>query len=366
MRPSDCPDAAVWVAWQAGILAADARARHRAHLLDCGDCRAELAALAEDRRLPLAASFFRPPASRFRPLLAAAGLLLLAGGWVFLRDPAAPSVAIPDAAEPPPYVVPPAGGLAEAGDVPVEVPAGAASQVLLLPGAALRAEGALLRLERGTALLEAAGDGLRLGLRGWTGELRVTEGLVACRAEVPPEGFLRSAVAAEDAWGVRVLSGEAELLEAGGRRLLRAGEAVGLPVEARDPRTWMPIAAPDRLRDRLEILAGPPAEGARVVEMRLRKGEPRAEAALRFAAAGAGWRLPLGALLPSDGSWIRLRLEVGGRRVRLLAGVREAFVCAPAALGRFAYPDAAALPLGVQVWGGDIELRGCRWRRALP
>ena len=107
----------------------------------------------------------------------------------------------------------------------------------------------------------------------------------------------------------------------------------------------------------------PAPESRFVGEILLRKRTAEAGTDVLFQAGGRGWRIPLGAHLPSGDGWVRLRLERGQDSVRFLAGGREVLSVPPEALGSLLHPAPDAPAFGIRAWGGDVEVREVRWRK---
>lgn len=367
-----CPSPEVWSAWLAGALSPEERRRRAAHLGDCPACRDELAALSEEA--PAAVSgvlmerwerLMPRRALPWRRVALAAGILL-AVGLVLLRKepPSSPRPASPAVA----------GPARAAGKGLLEQMVGKSGKLSLTPGSLARLENGKeerpgIHLERGTAWIEAAGEPIRLSMPGCGGILEVLEGEVLAQVSAPEAGIaalmLRSAGADVGAWGLWVLKGEAKVLGPE-TRVLKAGDRLGnLQRKPLDFRGWEEAAGGSRrLRDVVAVFS-PPLSEPFVSEMLLAKRDPAAEAALVFSVGGKTWRMPLGAHLPAQGA-LRLRLEAGGDRVRLLAGERELFACAPGRLGEIAYPETAPAGWGLKVWGGELEVLGAHWRRESP
>jgi hypothetical protein len=59
---------------------------------------------------------------------------------------------------------------------------------------------------------------------------------------------------------------------------------------------------------------------------------------------------------------VRLRIEAGTGRVRLLAGGREYFSAPLSAIGEKALPSHGLDALALRAWGGDLEIREVRCR----
>lgn len=384
MRES-CPDSSVWVAWSAGSLDPSTRSRREGHLTACPSCRAELASLVVAGQVPL-----RPglqarwaalaPARGGRrwqvASLAAAALLLLLGGLFRRSREAMP----PGDAGPAPLMGDARVGSEARGVAPdlvagslLEVMVGSAGQIAMAPGSRGRISGArAFRLERGIAWVAAVGEPLRITLMGWEGTLEMEDADVLVHVDSAPAAraglFLGTAWGREGVWGVSVLRGEVTVRSADGTRRLGAGQVLGvLPPSIRDPRGWRIVpGGPWAVRDGIQAFL-PSGPGLPcVAEVLLRKKDSAAEAALLFEAAGRTWQVPLGVHLPVDRGWVRLRLELGTGKVRLMAGGEEVLSCRPEALPALSYPAAGKTPWGIKAWGGDVEIREARWRADGP
>lgn len=385
-----CPDPSLWVTLSGSATGAAERARWAPHLASCASCRAELASLATMNVGSASSAPALPPLRRWRwPAAAAAGFLLAVVAALAWRgggsSRATPEVVAPSSPSAPQVLL---GALSQAGcgafdaSVLTEILLGATAEVCLPAGSrgAIEEDGGL-RLEAGEAWVETAGDPVRIRAAGLPGPVELLDGAMSVRigSQSPRAGraglFLREAVAGEEAGGeIVVVRGEARLE---GGPVLRAGDAhrwgggaggvAGGPIDlGRDPRAWRMLAGPQRIREALRDLAReglPPPFAAEAV---LCKKDRSAEAALVFRARGRAWQVPLGAHLPVERGWVRLRLEAGGGRVRVLAGGREILECAEAELEARAYPAAEGASLGILVWGGDVEVREARARGRTP
>ncbi len=383
-----CPDATVWAAWSGSAAEC---ARWDPHLAACASCRAELASLvAAVPELPSSVLKARwldplPVASRRRmPLAAAAAFLLLAGGgwaWRVGRQPLKERVP----SHRPEGRPAPAAWAAGTGPIGCEVPTealvGPSGELSLDRGAlaevARDADGTPVVLWRqGLGWIETGGELLRVRLEECAdGTWEIRDGVLGLRvggASPRAKGLgslLSSACAAEEGhWAVTLIRGEAAWVSDGSRHVLAPGETMGTSSEAvpADPRVWrsLPGVLPS-VREGVLSLADPGAPSY-VAEVLVRKRDRTAEAALLFSAAGRGWQLPLGSQLPSDPVWTRLRVEIGGGRIRLLAGSKELLSEPEAGLALKAYPSPEHLPWGLRVWGGDLEIKESRWRTSAP
>ena len=365
-----CPQAGIWVSWAEHRLGPGERERLSVHLAACPACRQDLASLSEavPEALPegLAAEWaglIVPRRGRIPYALAAAGILAVAGLWLWKGREAPPeSVSRPLS----PKTVEgrearlPAPGVSVAANGLEEWVLGSTAEAALAP----LSRGGIVqdgrfRLEAGRAWVESSGETVKVSLSGWDGTLEVSEGAVALA--VRPERvslLMGEAWAGEEGWGITVIRGKARA----GERTLSAGESLGSGAPKEDFRGWKALTkAEGALRDSVRTLlqeGGPPSWTA---EFQVRKKQPEAEGALLFRSGGRGWEVPLGAYLPSSGS-ARLRLEVSSGRARLLAGGRQVFSGAADALAKAIYPSDTRSPLAFRAWGGDLEIREARWR----
>jgi hypothetical protein len=307
--------------------------------------------------------------------LAAGFLLMLLGGLFWRsretappaegrRDPAAAVLVGSEA------IVGASGSELVAGSL-LELMVGSAGQVAMAPGSRGCLDGSgSFRLEEGSAWVEAAGEPLRIALAGWDGTLELQDAEVLVHAGPAPvvraSLFLGTAWGEEGAWGITVLRGEALVRAGAETRRLTAGQALGVPAAIQDPRGWTCVpGGPWSVRDGLQAFLPSSQTGLGlpcVAEIVLRKKDSAAEAALLFEAGGRTWQVPLGVHLPMARSWLRLRLELGGDRVRVLAGDTEILRCAAGALASFSYPVPEKAAWGLKAWGGDVEVREARWR----
>lgn len=344
----DCPDSEIWVAWWEDRLAPAARVQWASHLTACEGCRMELASLAKVSPARKAA---RTPWIRYA---AAAGVVLAAWGLARSRGgkEAPPSAQTP--------LVQAEKGLSWS--------FGRTGEVVLAPGSRGRfqpEEGMpSLRLENGVAVVEASGDPVRVAIADVQDRFEVEDGVLAVwtRSGKPLASlFLEAAHADGSSWGAQVLKGWVVQVAGGVRTTLKAGTRIG-EGSFEDFRGWR--EEPGRsgvFRNASRTLLGVPAG---VAECRVRKLDPKAEAALLFRSGGKGWKAPLGVNLPGDGGWIRLRLELDADRVRLVAAGREYFSVHSKDLGSVAQPASQAEALALQAWGGDVEVEGLRWKGA--
>jgi hypothetical protein len=377
-----CPDPASWTAWWEDRLPAADRARLAPHLAGCDACRQELAALAEARPAPVdPARLARRmtlvrPRPRWTALRIAAGLLLAvsaAFAWKALRPPlpqALRSDGTPAHASAAPQARLGGTGRLAAADAPAEILLGLSAQFTLAPGSrGDLGSGGAFRLERGEAWAESAGELVHLRLAGWEGVLEFKDAAVAARVAGPASLgalLLNSAQASEEpAWALSVLRGEAVVREGGVARTLAAGASLGSLPPPGASRLWQPLPGmPCRVRDAVRTLLPSAPSSSFIVEYLVRKRDRTAEAAALFRAGGngKGRQVLLGAYLPSEGDWVRLRLENRSDRIRILAGDREVLACAPGALEAFSYPASETQAWALKAWGGDLEVREARWR----
>lgn len=320
----------------------------REHLAACASCRPRWEGLEEAYARPapspalegrvreaLSPFLARPRRLRYA-WAAAAALLLVLGLWRRGKEGAPP--------------VPPS-----APESPVldEWAFGRTGQAVLEPGSKGRREGTDLLLEAGGLWVESSGDPVRIRVSGWDGCLVLEDAAALIRMRAPkPSAWIAEAWAGPEA--------EPAVLVARGKVRGPAGRewVTGAEVPA-DPRGWRMLPG-GLFRERTLELAG---EGAGVVEVLVRKRSREAEAALIFPCAGSGWQAPLGVQLPSDGRWIRIRLELGGRSARIQAGDREYLrASGPGLAGTFYACPAPAVPT-LRVFGGEVEVAEARWRR---
>ena len=144
--------------------------------------------------------------------------------------------------------------------------------------------------------------------------------------------------------------------------MLKAGEGIGrLPA---DPSDWRKVPSAEGLLVERPCLLAPEGAGLPlVVEVLLRKRDRTAEAALVFRCDGSGWQVPLGVRLPSEGQWVRIRVELGQDSVRILSGDREYLEASGPRLAGTFYACPAPAALTLQVFGGAVEVGEARWRR---
>ncbi len=391
---NSCPDPGIWVSWVQGTLPEADRQVLEAHLSTCPACQGEMASLASaipqspdaPRQEAWRALLRKRQAPFWRPLSAAAAVLLVAAGWLVWgpsRQPDGPSsishgpLAAP-ADLPAPCVASTGGpGLRQASGR-LDILLGRSAEVSLEAGARGRVlpSGPGFELQCGTARAEAVDTALRLTVPGQAGELELLGGSlvleVAEASRVQASAFfLSEAFAGEPSCRFLLERGKAFWVRDGERHPVEAGTGFRWGADGPSPDPWRPFSGtgwrslagmPLQLRDGVHPLPGPPRDGAFVAEFLVRKRVPAAEADLLFTAGGKSWRLPLGAQLPAGEGWVRLRLEQGGSRVRFLAAGAEIFSAQGAQLETFLHPVPTGEALALRAWGGDVEIGEVRWR----
>ena len=371
-----CPDLAVLAALAEGGVSPEAVE----HLRSCPACweevetlRGELADPAPSPEDPRSRALWaslaqgasvRPP--RILPWAIAASLLVAVGLWLHHRSNAPGR--LDGAGLQAAGVRSPAPAAALAGEAGREILVGASGEISLAQGARGRWLGKVFQIEQGRAWVESAGDLVSVSFPGGEGVLRVEDGLVEVQVGSPDVRvslLLSEAWAGEPGASVRVVRGRAEWVSASGRKLLTEGQSWGscAPCKEGEDRNWEAAPGlPARWHEgTLTLLpAGHPLP--RVMEVLLRKRDRTAEGALLFSAGGRVWRVPLGSHLPAGDGWIRLRMESGGGRVRLLVGGSPFFDVSESGLAAVAYPDPGEAVWALKAWGGDLEAREARWR----
>lgn len=322
----DCPDPLTLAAYRDGGLEPSGREAFEAHASLCPLCRERLLTLAEPRVI------------RHRGWLAAAGILLLAGGAVWLSRSRPP--------------------------VPASLPAPSPSVpgVLLLADAGARVsrlEGRRARLESGTCWLDVTG-GEPAVLEIPSGTVTVNRGSIAASTTSRPFAFLSSAWAGEAEDELVVLWGEAELVSGGKRRKLEAGRRlVGDRLEAAPPEQVAALR-----RGRASALAARPGSppgpqtpvppAYRWVVLIEGRG-PNTEVELTFG-SGGGWRrwtVGLAARPPAASELLELVYD-GEGVVGLVEGIPAFRLERP----RLEAVQASSGPgWAVRTWGGAVAVK---------
>lgn len=240
MPTSACPDPETLAAYRVGGLPAADREKLEDHGVSCAACQEILVYLGHAEA---------PPSSVVRlpwRWVAAAVLLLAAGGWLASRQGRQPeSLRTADKQPPPPAL--PAGLLGDPGAPRGYLASGV--DLLLEPGASLRTEEGRRHLQAaaGTFWLEAWDEPVTVALPQAT--LILTRGVL--RVSIPRPAsqawLLGSAWAEEGVPQVEILEGAAELKAGTIRILLQAGTRCALEGA---PERWAPSPLPER-----EILA---------------------------------------------------------------------------------------------------------------
>lgn len=354
------------------------RAALAAHLAACPSCRSRRARAEaleiQWRREAVRAQmpFVTPRRARWvwaAGLAAAAALAVWRGAAIPEPTPSVPARLAPEGRAPSSREAVRGGFEAV---VERDVALGTAALVTFRAGTRARVDpdARAVRLEGGTLCADTRGESLRVEAAGILMESEDGVWSVETDASAGLAGWMRSAwagtsgtvrVAVSRGRVVLTWDGRTETLAAGETASLRDGRLEKGRGVAWAPGGWVVLEAPATVRDGVVEL-GVPA-GAYEIELMACRRDPRAEVALRLGAGGgagpAVHEIPVGSAWKGTG-WVRLRLAVGGGRCQASAGTVLLVEGSLVNLRRWPVSPGAAP--GIRVWGGDLEIRGARWR----
>lgn len=353
-----CPSPEAWTRLSAGESPDEALL---AHLASCSSCQDEVEALLKAERAPSALP------KRAWPAWSWAAALLLAASWILLRErgegPApSPSAAPVPVREPDPL---PRPGVAWRPGEPAYAVLGSSVSASLSRGGmvAWDPEGRLV-LESGELALESPGEPVRLRIGSLKAELSEGRLVAGFLPEPSDHAWVASAWASEPGRPfVRVEEGKARV---GDKEMSKGWEARLVPGGALEvveaipvPSGWTVLSGiADVVRESRAALPVPAGELR--FEVLLRKGKG-AECALAFQVGGEAYEVMLGSALPEGGGWVRAAVEIRSGWCRATAGEEVLVDCPVADLPKRAYPVRDP-GWGLRAWGGNVELRGVRWR----